>query len=627
MLTTNILTNRNPKIEQQRAMEAVHEFRVPEGQICATATPEVLLHFGSVRSLIAGSAEHDVSFWSWAGSSDGRVFYESNQSKQRPVVFPLFRMQVDYLRAALEIFCSEFFTPDQPVPAPSRFDAPSYAKVLHRLGRSVCEYGKNSRILVLMFHFGMPWIRYVDIRLILNGLVKDQERGESMDLAPRCFEVSLPSATQIGVLTILEHSFNRGLADHAMQMRVSLNRSPELRNGLSSGAKYCRIGVDPSDLPRSRQKQNGFSPDPELKAEKHRRQDLEEYTHLAHLEISKDTGSGKAQSQRRHQVTKHRFQIFIKTPEMKTLLVWVNADSSVLQLKQQICALIGYPEQIQHLASGRRSLQDNRTLGSYEISPGETIVLNLRLRGGAPSQGQPTSSRGGKGKTVPQQKTKGAPSYKNILQGNKGSGSSPDQGGYTPRPYIVDQLEQTPAFNIDFAGPDDYVQSYETQALICHFNSFWPKPLDLFHWIFTTWTMECDIHLCSKGFFIVRFTSKEITDTIISIGPWFSGTAGLFMTPWFKDFDPNKMTVTKMPVWVRLHNLPLHFWSERVLEGIGNSIGKYIKTDLERIDERLFTFARICVEVDLSKGLPDNIRLIYKQQNWLQVLDYKNTAF
>ena len=63
------------------------------------------------------------------------------------------------------------------------------------------------------------------------------------------------------------------------------------------------------------------------------------------------------------------------------------------------------------------------------------------------------------------------------------------------------------------------------------------------------------------------------------------------------------------------------------MEGIGNNIGKYIKTDLERIDERVYTFARICVEVDLSKGLLDNIRLIYKQKNWSQALDYENTAF
>lgn len=160
--------------------------------------------------------------------------------------------------------------------------------------------------------------------------------------------------------------------------------------------------------------------------------------------------------------------------------MWVHAGSTILQLKQQIWAETGYPVQIQHLVSGRWSLQDSRTLKSYEISPGTIIVLNLRLRGGALPQGQPSSSGGDKGKkTTPQHQPKGGSSYKNILQGNRDSRSSPEQGGYTPRPYIVDQLGQTPALNFDSTGLDDFIKSYETQALICRFNSFWPKPMDL----------------------------------------------------------------------------------------------------------------------------------------------------
>ena len=113
--------------------------------------------------------------------------------------------------------------------------------------------------------------------------------------------------------------------------------------------------------------------------------------------------------------------------------------------------------------SGRWSLQDSRTLESYEISPETTIVLNLRLRGGASPQGQPSSSGGDKGKkTAPQHQPRGGSSYKNILQGNRDSTSSPDQGGYTPRPYIVEQLGQTPALNFDSTGLDDFVKSYET---------------------------------------------------------------------------------------------------------------------------------------------------------------------
>jgi len=162
---------------------------------------------------------------------------------------------------------------------------------------------------------------------------------------------------------------------------------------------------------------------------------------------------------------------------------------------------MGYPVQIQHLVSGRWSLQDSRTLETYDIGPETTIALNLRLRGGALPQGHQSTIGGDKGKkTTSQHQPKGDFSYKNILQGNRDPGPSPDQGGHTPRPYIADQLGQTPALNIDSTGLEEYVKSYETQALICRFNSFWPKPMDLFHWIFTSWTMECDIHLCSKGF-------------------------------------------------------------------------------------------------------------------------------
>lgn len=66
-----------------------------------------------------------------------------------------------------------------------------------------------------------------------------------------------------------------------------------------------------------------------------------------------------------------------------------------------------------------------------------------------------------------------------------------------------------------------------------------------------------------------------------------------------------------MSVCVRLYNLPLHFWNEGVSEGIGNSLGRYIKIDIQWLEERIFTFARICLEVDLSKGLPESIYLIH----------------
>jgi len=49
--------------------------------------------------------------------------------------------------------------------------------------------------------------------------------------------------------------------------------------------------------------------------------------------------------------------------------------------------------------------------------------------------------------------------------------------------------------------------------------------------------------------------------------------------------------------------------------------------DRERMDKGIFTFARICVEMDLSKGLPDRTHLTHQDFKWPQWLDFENTTF
>lgn len=78
---------------------------------------------------------------------------------------------------------------------------------------------------------------------------------------------------------------------------------------------------------------------------------------------------------------------------------------------------------------------------------------------------------------------------------------------------------------------------------------------------------------------------------------------------------------------VRPPNLPLPFQHHKTLEDIGNKLGKFKKMDLERTDKGIFTFAKICVEVDLSKWLPDHTILKHNNFQWSQILDYENTTF
>ena len=109
--------------------------------------------------------------------------------------------------------------------------------------------------------------------------------------------------------------------------------------------------------------------------------------------------------------------------------------------------------------------------------------------------------------------------------------------------------------------------------------------------------------------------------------PWFWGRVGCFMTPWKSDFDPVNAPVTITPIWVRLLNLSIHFICIEALKEIGNTLGKFVAVDGERLQKGMATYVHICVEVDLSKGLPENIILKWNSNSWVQHLDYENTAF
>ena len=64
-----------------------------------------------------------------------------------------------------------------------------------------------------------------------------------------------------------------------------------------------------------------------------------------------------------------------------------------------------------------------------------------------------------------------------------------------------------------------------------------------------------------------------------------------------------------------------------MFEGIGNKLGRHLATDTSKGEKGIYTFVRICSQIDMSKGLPDQIVLKIGDFHWTQPLDYENTAF
>ena len=138
----------------------------------------------------------------------------------------------------------------------------------------------------------------------------------------------------------------------------------------------------------------------------------------------------------------------------------------------------------------------------------------------------------------------------------------------------------------------------------------WPSAKTTDNWIQHNWRPQLKnsvtCYTVGRGFFIFEFISKEDRDLVFRSGMYFMGSQGLYLNRWTLDFDPTVDVTKEVPVWVRLPNLPVHFWNLHSLQNIGNILTRFI--DIAD-NKGQYTCTRICVEVDLEAGLPEAVKL------------------
>jgi hypothetical protein len=195
-------------------------------------------------------------------------------------------------------------------------------------------------------------------------------------------------------------------------------------------------------------------------------------------------------------------------------------------------------------------------------------------------------------------------------------------------PSFVKKLDSIPEIELPLDHPMQVAISLSNRGLVGKFMGLWPSSKTTDNWIQKNWcpliqnNVTC--YAVGRGFFIFEFISEEDRELIFRNGPYFMGTQGLYLNFWMPFFDLVVEVPKDVPVWVKLPNLLIHCWNPNSLQEIGNGLGKYI----DREDPKdQYSYACICVEVDLEVGLPEAIKLKVGEWKHYQKLDYEKLPF
>ncbi|GKA59381.1 RNA-directed DNA polymerase, eukaryota, reverse transcriptase zinc-binding domain protein [Tanacetum coccineum] len=115
-----------------------------------------------------------------------------------------------------------------------------------------------------------------------------------------------------------------------------------------------------------------------------------------------------------------------------------------------------------------------------------------------------------------------------------------------------------------------------------------------------------EIDVVKKGHYVFKFKNLEGLNAVLDKGPWMVRNKPLFLKRWCPDIGMEKMEPKKLPVWVKMVNVPLEAWTMEGISALASSLGKPIMMDASTANMchngfGNIEYARVLVEMDSEK--------------------------
>lgn len=127
----------------------------------------------------------------------------------------------------------------------------------------------------------------------------------------------------------------------------------------------------------------------------------------------------------------------------------------------------------------------------------------------------------------------------------------------------------------------------------------------------------------SSGFYFFQIPDDSVRMKILEEGPWLFYGRNMVLQQWSPELVLCKHSHDKIPLWVRFHKVPLALWTAGGLSGIASLIGKPLYADSYMENMTKIDFARICVEVDAKRPLPESIQVCIRGNTFDIPVDYQ----
>jgi hypothetical protein len=145
-------------------------------------------------------------------------------------------------------------------------------------------------------------------------------------------------------------------------------------------------------------------------------------------------------------------------------------------------------------------------------------------------------------------------------------------------------------------------------------GQFLNKPLPYYivkRTVDTLWASfgKVEVFLLENGLYLFRFQNEKARDEVMEAKLWHIANNPLILRKWAPGMQLLKLSLSTIPVWVKLHNLPIEYWNSTCFSYVASGIGKPLCADSVTEEQLRLGFARVLIEVNVDFEFPKEIEI------------------